>query len=76
MKTIEFTYDGHDYSFLANDYQTSPLPGDIIHDSAGDEVCILSHDGEYYHAESPTGAFARVHENEPDAAWTAVKVTL
>ena len=38
MKTVDFIFDGHEYSFLADDR-------DVIRDSAGGEVC-----GEYYHA--------------------------
>ncbi len=76
MKTLTFTYDGHDYHIVnANDDQTEPRHGDMIHDSDGELVCWVDYDGEYFTAED-NDTYCRVHENEPDAAWSAVKAQI
>lgn len=73
---LAFTFDGHDYYIVnADDEQTEPQHGDTIVDSAGEEVCYVTHYGEYWVAEdchSPGYSHVHVHENEPDAVWAAV----
>lgn len=78
MYTLTFTFDGFDYHIKnADDGQAAPQHGDSIYDATGREVVYVTHDGEHWVAESCTGPeFVTVHENEDDAAWTAVKACI
>lgn len=78
MKTMLFTFDGHDYFIInADDDQHEPRHMDTIVDSADTEVCYVTHDGEYWVAEDTTRpTFVAVHENEDEAVWTAVKACI
>jgi hypothetical protein len=74
MKTFTFTFDGHDYHIAnADDDQCEPRHGDTIRGADGVEVCYVTHDGENWVAEDCSGpGYSTIHENEPDAAWSAV----
>ncbi len=76
MKTLTFTYDGHDYTIPnANDDQTEPRHGDHILDCNGELICWFLHEDEYFVVED-NDSYIRIHENEPNAAWSIVKAHL